>query len=1526
MAPPLFLADPYEWGVDEVVQALCSPNGLLGQKVKTHDLPKIERDLRANDVDGEVLLSELIKDECLRNDLGIHSIGQLRAFKNIIRGLRDQSRKWQESSEGLQERTTNEGQQATQVASVLRQLISASTRSTVTLSDQHSETSLGTQVESSNVNCEPKPKRRRIAPQFIQAIQRRGKSPTAESDHHIDNRTSDSTRKTLVESDNGIPGYLGLQSLPVNQLFYSDTQLGKVIEHGDMQLKPLEKQALERDGSYGALQPERLVLDGSTETVFNIDVSTMPQRVGQALYVNGRMKHFLNASDVSRPGRYVLANSRKIKALPSSGRGYQFGFRPYQQRLLKYSKDPESASITIFNKGKAERHLLRDWAELDSEAAEVEDIYDHLEAKWANAYEDDPDLPIYGESGSEGNVYSDSDESEVDVTQAPKASRRRLTNLEVAAIVEKESSRFLESWQANKKPQLEMQAYGIWKRARLSRREDIWICEGHVERLKDRLDRMTSDLVANGYEKADDLRKQCASLYTTLGDKAVTEWKLNLLRQNMPPPRPDKSKQINVIKEAKRRPVDLQSDEEDLSSEEDYRFIDDSNDLTDEDYEATSRLEIDNPQAASGNREPPSFSSEHRGIENDFEKDSDVETSAQGMDFAYKNDDNDSPDSLIGAPHTASFPINEPSPLPSEIASHASNIIDINSSTDGSQISGPTAHHTVSESARANALKDHEQVDSETENADDELEVPINEDEAPFSSDVKLFSSDLEPEDPGTSLPSKKNLPFPSEFGKLRKLDRQWLNLICAEKRRDILLAYLVVVSPTRWPAVNAYMKGKQSFEIIHDVWEGLAKFKGHHLKLRNLSEEHSKSLLQLCVWFVAWFCCFVPTIKGIPKAKLDKTLESGERDFQTFWTDLEETSLSYKEWLRTQSTAHTTSLSVFKKAGGEGSGPGSSKPGKKLVKLTSRSTKMRATESQEARDWRNMALERKQKAEDRMNFLRQNMVKGTNGDSVYINQGTAVEPEDYIEVNKHIASRIKPHQIVGINFLWRESVAAQEGLLLAHVMGLGKTMQCITLLVTIAEAAKSERDNIRKQVPANLRQSQTLILCPAGLVENWHDELLKWVPLPVEENIGDIRLIDADLKTKAARLREIQDWVDKGGVLIVPYSLLVHLVHKPAKTSQINELSGEEQKFVREALFQRSRIVIADEAQHFKNPRSQLSLVMKRFRTKARIALTGSPLANNLEEYFQLLDWTSEGYLGDLAEFKDEFVNPISAGLYVDALSAQKRQALTKLKALDVELSPKVLRADYASLHGQMGGKTEFVLRIPASDIQEQCYNLFIHSITIGDLSNAKQANILAWLSLLRLICNHPKCFMDKLKEEAEPVNVKGGSGEHEGNLALTSSIQAMDDAVNEISKKSVRHVGLSDSTIIKQLALLEKISLKELSSPGRSQKMNLLASILRLSKQAHEKILIFSQSIPTLDYVQNHMLQGQYGFERIDGSTKTTLRQEIVRDFNEKDTDVMLVSTRAGGAGFNLFGKSVRRLERERLIMCRSFSSGYP
>lgn len=93
--------------------------------------------------------------------------------------------------------------------------------------------------------------------------------------------------------------------------------------------------------------------------------------------------------------------------------------------------------------------------------------------------------------------------------------------------------------------------------------------------------------------------------------------------------------------------------------------------------------------------------------------------------------------------------------------------------------------------------------------------------------------------------------------------------------------------------------------------------------------------------------------------------------------------------------------------------------------------------------------------------------------------------------------------------------------------------------------------------------------------------------------------------------------------------------------------LDERQHQKVKKMLLEGPNLIVADEAHTMRNPDSDISKVANLFKSNSRIAMTGSPLSNDLVEYWTMINWIDPAYLGPLSEFKQKYVQPINAGLY---------------------------------------------------------------------------------------------------------------------------------------------------------------------------------------------------------------------------------------------------------------------------------------
>ncbi|CAL8401670.1 unnamed protein product, partial [Boreogadus saida] len=249
---------------------------------------------------------------------------------------------------------------------------------------------------------------------------------------------------------------------------------------------------------------------------------------------------------------------------------------------------------------------------------------------------------------------------------------------------------------------------------------------------------------------------------------------------------------------------------------------------------------------------------------------------------------------------------------------------------------------------------------------------------------------------------------------------------------------------------------------------------------------------------------------------------------------------------------------------------------------------------------------------------------------------GSTKEP--LVQVHRNLVTRLKPHQVDGVQFIWDcccESVqkansSLGSGCILAHCMGLGKTLQVVTFLHTMLQSRC-------------LRFRTALVVCPLNTILNWVAEFSKW-----QEGMGSDRVTVTELatvKNAAGRQQALQRWQRDGGVMIMGYEMyrnfsLGHRIKDPSA-----------KKVFHSTLVQPGPdFVICDEGHILKNEASNISKAMSSIGTRRRVVLTGTPLQNNLVEYHCMVSFIKENLLGSLKEFRNRFINPIQNGQCADS------------------------------------------------------------------------------------------------------------------------------------------------------------------------------------------------------------------------------------------------------------------------------------
>ncbi|KAG0359282.1 hypothetical protein BG005_001048 [Podila minutissima] len=564
------------------------------------------------------------------------------------------------------------------------------------------------------------------------------------------------------------------------------------------------------------------------------------------------------------------------------------------------------------------------------------------------------------------------------------------------------------------------------------------------------------------------------------------------------------------------------------------------------------------------------------------------------------------------------------------------------------------------------------------------------------------------------------------------------------------------------------------------------------------------------------------------------------------------------------------------------------------------------------------LELQKRIKDQERRGQIQSTMTASGTG-AILINRGHK-KTEKSVPIPDFLLEHLKPHQIDGIVFMWKNVVMFDNGCILAHSMGLGKTFQVISFIYILL----SEIQAGNKDIPKKLRAGRVMLLVPPIVLDNWGDEFNKWIPESEQHVVNVTRLPSNDRSTNS-RLAILEQWYTKGGVLLLSYDLFRNLSDPPSSTPY---LKGELDRMRQLLLKPGASITIADEGHTIKNAEAKISIAVSKIQTTARVILTGYPLQNRLEEYWCMVDFVWPNYLGDLQTFKHNYIRPIQGGLYPDSSGNDKKVSAKKLKVLTELIKHFVMRRDQSILRATLPKKVEFMISCKLTPMQYELYQRYLA------VAGRNQSGILAVYHVFSVICNHPAIFrsvVGSVKEKVRthmmqsPPTIAGPSMPTTSAIAAPSdNVPVSDNALvsagdgaalgdnveaainlendDELGTLAIERA-ISQSQEITKEEDWSKILTSNVVSVANSFKMKILLDILVECKKIKEKVLVFSRSIPTLDFVE-HLLEtmGSFRYLRMDGQTAVSDRQGMINHFNAKEYDLFLVSSGSGSQGINL------------------------
>lgn len=412
-----------------------------------------------------------------------------------------------------------------------------------------------------------------------------------------------------------------------------------------------------------------------------------------------------------------------------------------------------------------------------------------------------------------------------------------------------------------------------------------------------------------------------------------------------------------------------------------------------------------------------------------------------------------------------------------------------------------------------------------------------------------------------------------------------------------------------------------------------------------------------------------------------------------------------------------------------------------------------------------------------------------------FMDQAERSVPFTKPKISESLEDIMRPYQKDGVS--WLNFLKTYHfGGILADDMGLGKTLQTLAFLAENKIEGKPH-----------------LVICPKTLIYNWACEVAKFTP--------NLKVVTID-GTLSERLRS-EEKAREADIIITSYSAL--LADKQWHTSDSAKYN----------------YVVLDEAQFIKNYASKTAMLVKKLNAEYRLALTGTPLENNVVEIWSIMDFLMPGFLGHHSEFMDLYGKPI--------MQASDSYALEQLKH---KISVFMLRRTKNEVLKELPDKIEQHTPVALSADQKLLYAEILTQVRnnleaiVNEQGFAKsRIHILSGLMKLRQVCNHPALLLSPEDRDREDIS----------SAKLDLAIELIEEAI----------------------------------APNNQE-----------TEKPH-KVLVFSQFTGMLDLLSKALSKNNINHITLTGKTQN--RGDLVEKFNsDPNTCVFLISTKAGGTGLNL------------------------
>ncbi|XP_075800678.1 DNA repair and recombination protein RAD54-like isoform X2 [Microtus pennsylvanicus] len=324
-----------------------------------------------------------------------------------------------------------------------------------------------------------------------------------------------------------------------------------------------------------------------------------------------------------------------------------------------------------------------------------------------------------------------------------------------------------------------------------------------------------------------------------------------------------------------------------------------------------------------------------------------------------------------------------------------------------------------------------------------------------------------------------------------------------------------------------------------------------------------------------------------------------------------------------------------------------------------------------------------------------------------------------HVVVDPILSKVLRPHQREGVKFLWEcvtsRRIPGSHGCIMADEMGLGKTLQCITLMWTLLRQSPECKPEIEKAV----------VVSPSSLVKNWYNEVGKWLG-------GRIQPLAIDGGSKDEIDRKLEGFMNQRGarvpspILIISYETF-RLHVGVLKKGNVG-------------------LVICDEGHRLKNSENQTYQALDSLNTSRRVLISGTPIQNDLLEYFSLVHFVNSGILGTAQEFKKHFELPILKSRDAAASEADRQRGEERLRELISIVNRCLIRRTSDILSKYLPVKIEQVVCCRLTPLQTELYKRFLRQAKPEEeLREGKMSvSSLSSITSLKKLCNRKMLVLD--------------------------------------------------------------------------------------------------------------------------------------------------------------------------------------